>query len=253
MKELLLEIGTEEIPAGFIPKALADLETLARKELEANRIDFEGIKTFGTPRRLVLLVESVSEKQRDEEIRKIGPSKQSAFDSSGNPTKAAMGFARGQSIPVESLTVIETDKGEYICAVKKDAGRPTAELLPSVLPKLILSIPFQKSMRWADIPIRFARPIHWILALFGGEVIPFEVGNVRSGNLTYGHRFLHPGPIPVREFNSYLQKTREAFVIVDPMERKKRIEEEMIREGAKVSGSPLNGLTKFRINPGSDE
>lgn len=239
MKELLLEIGTEEIPAGFIPQALADLETLARKELEANRIDFEGIKTFGTPRRLVLLVESVSEKQRDEEIRKIGPSKQSAFDSSGNPTKAAMGFAKGQSIPVESLTVIETDKGEYICASKKEAGRPTAELLPSVLPKLILSIHFQKSMRWADIPIRFARPIHWILALFGGEVIPFEVGNVRSGNLTYGHRFLHPGPIPVREFNSYLQKTREAFVIVDPMERKKRIEEEMIREGAKVSGRAL--------------
>jgi glycyl-tRNA synthetase beta chain len=239
MKELLLEIGTEEIPAGFIPQALIDLESLAKKELEASRIDYNGIKTLGTPRRLVLVIESVSEKQRDEETKKIGPSKQSAFDEKGNPTKAAIGFAKSQSVPVESLTMIQTEKGEYVCAVKKEPGRPTSEILSSLLPKWILSIPFQKSMRWADVPIRFARPIHWILALFGGEVIPFEVGNIRSGNITYGHRFMHSGPIPVKDFKSYLQKTREAFVIVDPVERKKRIEDEMIREGAKVSGRVL--------------
>jgi glycyl-tRNA synthetase beta chain len=239
MKELLLEIGTEEIPAGFIPKALMDLESLAKKELEASRIDFNGIKTLGTPRRLVLVIESVSEKQRDEETKKIGPSKQSAFDEKGNPTKAAIGFAKSQSVPVESLTMIQTEKGEYVCAVKKEPGRPTSETLSTLLPKWILSIPFQKSMRWADVPIRFARPIHWILALFGGKVVPFEAGNIRSGNMTYGHRFMHSGPIPVKDFQSYLQKTREAFVIVDPVERKKRIEDEMIREGAKVSGRVL--------------
>ena len=239
MKELLLEIGTEEIPAGFIPQALMDLESLAKKELEASRIDFNGIKTLGTPRRLVLVIESVSEKQRDEETKKIGPSKQSAFDEKGNPTKAAIGFAKSQSVPVESLTMIQTEKGEYVCAVKKEPGRPTSEILSSLLPKWILSIPFQKSMRWADVPIRFARPIHWILALFGGKVVPFEVGNIRSENMTYGHRFMHSGPIPVKDFQSYLQKTREAFVIVDPVERKKRIEDEMIREGAKVSGRVL--------------
>ena len=236
MKELLLEIGTEEIPAGFIPQALMDLESLAKKELEASRIDFNGIKTLGTPRRLVLVIESVSEKQRDEETKKIGPSKQAAFDEKGTPTKAAIGFAKGQSVPVESLTLIKTEKGEYVCAVKKELGRLTSELLSSLLPKWILSIPFQKSMRWGDNPIRFARPIHWILALFGGEVVPFEVGNIRSENITYGHRFMHSGPIPVKDFQSYLQKTREAFVIVDPVERKKRIEDEMIREGARVSG-----------------
>jgi glycyl-tRNA synthetase beta chain len=239
MKELLLEIGTEEIPAGFIPQALMDLESLAKKELEASRIDFNGIKTLGTPRRLVLVIESVSEKQRDEETKKIGPSKQSAFDEKGNPTKAAIGFAKSQSVPVESLTMIQTEKGEYVCAVKKEPGKPTSEILSSLLPKWILSIPFQKSMRWADVPIRFARPIHWILALFGGKVVPFEVGNIRSENMTYGHRFMHPGPIPVKDFQSYLQKAREAFVIVDPVERKKRIEDEMIREGAKVSGRVL--------------
>jgi len=239
MKELLLEIGTEEIPAGFIPQALVDLEALVKKELEASRIDFNGIRTLGTPRRLVLLIESVSEKQRDGETKKIGPSKQAAFDAKGNPTKAAIGFAKSQSVPVESLTMIQTEKGEYVCAVKKESGRPTSELLVSLLPKWILSIPFQKSMKWADVPIRFARPIHWILALFGGEVVSFEVGNIRSGKITYGHRFMHSGPVPVKDFQSYLQKTREASVIVDPGERKKKIEDEMIREGARVSGRIL--------------
>ena len=239
MKELLLEIGTEEIPAGFIPQALMDLESLAKKELEANRIDFNGVKTLGTPRRLVLMLESVSEKQRDEETKKIGPSKQAAFDEKGNPTKAAIGFAKSQSVPVQSLTLVHTDKGEYVSAVKKETGRPTFEVLSFLLPKWVLSIPFQKSMRWADVSIRFARPIHWILALFGGEVVPFEVGNIQSGNRTYGHRFMHAGPISINDVQSYLQKTREAFVIVDPVERKKRIEEGMIREGARVSGKIL--------------
>jgi len=239
MKELLLEIGTEEIPAGFIPQALVDLEALVKKELEVSRIDFNGIKTLGTPRRLVLVVESVSERQRDEETKKIGPSKQAAFDAKGNPTKAAIGFAKSQSVPVESLTMIQTEKGEYVCAVKKESGRPTSELLAALLPKWILSIPFQKSMKWADVPIRFARPIHWILALFGGKEVSFEVGNIRSGKMTYGHRFMHSGPVPVKDFQSYLQKTGEAFVIVDPVERKKKIEDEMIREGAKVSGRVL--------------
>jgi len=239
MKELLFEIGTEEIPAGFIPQALMDLESLAKKELEASRIDFNGIKTLGTPRRFVLVIESVSEKQRDEETRKVGPSKQAAFDGKGNPTKAAIGFAKSQSVPVESLTLVQTDKGEYVSSIKKEVGRSTLEILSFLLPKWVLSIPFQKSMRWADVSIRFARPIHWILALFGGEVVPFEVGNIQSGNKTYGHRFMHAGPIPINDVQSYLQKTREAFVMVDPVERKKKIEEGMIREGARVSGKIL--------------
>lgn len=240
MKELLIEIGTEEIPAGFIPSALMEWEALAKRELEANRIEFNGIKTLGTPRRLVLVIDSVSEKQRDEETKKVGPSKQAAFDERGNPTRAAIGFAKSQSVPLESLIVIQTEKGEYVCAIKREPGKRTSEILSSLLPKWILSIPFQKSMRWADVPIRFVRPIHWILALLGGEVVPFEVGPIRSGSMTYGHRFMHPGPIPVEDFHSYLRKTREAFVIVDPVERKKRIEEEMIRGGATVSGRILN-------------
>ena len=239
MKELLLEIGAEEIPAGFVPQALTDLESLARKNLEVQRIDFQGMKTLGTPRRLVLVIESVAEKQKSVELKKIGPSKQAAFDPKGNPTQAAIGFARSQAVPVESLKVVQTEKGEYVCAIKEEAGRPTHEILPALLPTWVLSIPFQKSMRWGDGPIRFARPIHWILALFGGEILPFEVGNVRSGDVTYGHRFMHSGPIRVNNLSSYLQKTKEAFVMVDPAERKKKIEDEMVRQAAEVSGKIL--------------
>ncbi|OGP90368.1 MAG: glycine--tRNA ligase subunit beta [Deltaproteobacteria bacterium RBG_16_48_10] len=240
MKELLLEIGTEEIPAGFVQQALVDLEILTRKELEAQRIDFGEVKTLGTPRRLVLVIQALSERQKDVEIRKIGPSKQAAFDSKGDPTKAAIGFAKGQSVPVESLTLVEMEKGEYVCAVRREVGKPTHEILPSALPRLILAIPFQKSMKWAEGSIRFARPIHWILALWGGEIIPFEVENVRTGNVTYGHRFMHSGPIPVSDFRSYLEKTREAFIIVDPLERKKKIGEGLIKEAASVSGRILS-------------
>ncbi len=236
MKELLLEIGTEEIPAGFVPQALADLQELIKKGFEENRIAFGEVRTFGTPRRLVLAIESVADRQRDEEVRKIGPAKTAGFDAQGLPTKAAIGFAKSQSVPVESLKVIQTDKGEYLCAIKKEAGKTTADLLPLLLPQVILSIPFQKSMRWADGSIRFARPIHWILCLFGGEVVPFQLEKVQSGTITYGHRFMSPGPIVVNGLKSYLEKMREAFVIVDPVERKRTIEEGMIREGAKVSG-----------------
>jgi glycyl-tRNA synthetase beta chain len=239
MKELLLEIGTEEIPAAFIGQALNDLENLLRKELEASRIEIKDVKTLGTPRRLVLFAGSVSERQRDWEEQKTGPSKQAAFDKDGKPTKAALGFAKGQSVPVESLKVIQTEKGEYVCAVKKEIGKRTFDLLPSLLPKVILSLPFKKSMRWADVSIRFARPVHWALALFDGETVPFEMGNVASGNATYGHRFMRPGPVQVKDFRDYLQKTKDAFVLVDPDERKKKIREEMDREAASTSGRVL--------------
>lgn len=239
MKEFLLEIGTEEIPAGFIPQALEAFDHLMRKELEAQRITFEGISTYGTPRRLVLVIPSLAERQEDIETRKIGPSRQAAFDPHGNPTKAALGFAKSQSVSVDSLEIVQTEKGEYVSAVKKEFGRPTAEVLASCLPRLVLSIPFQKSMRWADVPIRFARPIHWVLALFGGEVIDFELGNIRSGNITYGHRFMRPEAIRVDSFQTYLDRTEEAHVLVDPARRREKIRAEMDREASRVSGKVL--------------
>ena len=238
-KELLLEIGTEEIPAAFLPKALTDMDEIIRKELGTNRIRHEEIRTLGTPRRLFLAVDGVAERQDDQVIEKLGPAKRVAFDEAGNPSKAALGFCRGQGLDLSQLETTVTDKGEYLCARKKITGEATEGLLPAILTKLITDIPFRKSMRWSDLEIRFARPIHWILALFGGRVVPLRIGNIESGATSRGHRFMSPATFSVANREEYLAKTREHFVIVDPAERKKIIREETEKAAAAVGGKVL--------------
>ncbi|MGZ3635571.1 MAG: glycine--tRNA ligase subunit beta, partial [Syntrophales bacterium] len=189
-KELLLEIGTEEIPAAFLPKAIRDMDEIIRRELSNKRIQHDEIKAMATPRRLSLCVFNVASRQEDQIIEKIGPAKRVAFDENGKPTKAAVGFATGQGIDISQLEVVTTEKGEYICARKKITGEDTMALLPEIMTRFIASIPFRKSMRWSDLQVRFARPIHWILAIYGGETIPFVIGNTQSGDRSYGHRFM---------------------------------------------------------------
>jgi len=238
-KELLLEIGTEEIPAAFLPKAMADMDELVRKALNGERVHHGQVITMSTPRRLFLCVADLSEMQEDQVIEKLGPTRKAAFDDQGAPTKAAIGFARGQGLALDQLEIVDTDKGEYLCARKKIAGGATAELLPGLLSKLILSIPFKKAMRWSNLEIRFARPIHWILALYGGDVIPFRIENIQSGNTSRGHRFMSPGSFAVSGYSDYLEKTKSAYVVVDPEERKKIIGEEARRVAANISGKPF--------------
>ena len=237
--ELFLEIGTEEIPAGFLPPAMADLERLMRKELEAGRIGFETVRTFATPRRLVLAVSGVALEQARQEITAAGPSVAVAFDADGSPTKAALGFARGNGVEVSDLERRQTDKGEYLYVCKVVEGRPTSELLPELLPRIIDAIPFRKSMRWKDLDIRFARPMHWIVALFGGEVVPFSYGNLNSGNVSYGHRFMAPGAFEVTGLDQYLIDAEKHFVIVDPARRRQliaqQLEEVVSRTGGKLN------------------
>jgi len=239
-KELLLEIGTEEIPAGFISKALEEMALLIRRELDAARIAHGEVKTLGTPRRLVLLVKDIAKKQEDVEREKLGPPVQMAFDNKGRPTKAASGFAKGQGLQVEDLVTLKGEKGEYLCAVKKEEGKPSSLLFREILPRVIGTISFPKSMRWGTVKIRFARPIHWILALFNGQVIPFGFGGIESGNRSYGHRFMGPHAFEVRDFKTYMRQTKDAFVIVDPQERKKMIEEGIAEAAAEVSGRVLS-------------
>ncbi|MFA5517096.1 MAG: glycine--tRNA ligase subunit beta [Desulfuromonadales bacterium] len=229
-KELFLEIGTEEIPAGFLPKAMADIEALLRTELESAHIGFGAIKTLATPRRLALAVAEVAEEQPTRRSRAMGPAKNVAFGADGKPTKAAEGFARGQGIAVDQLTIVETEKGPYLCAEKEETGRPTAELLTVILPRLINAIPFKKSMRWKDLDVRFARPVHWIVALFGGAVVPFAFGNIASGSQSRGHRFMADNStFPVRDFAHYLEECERHFVIPDPEKRKEIIRREIER------------------------
>jgi len=237
--ELLLEIGTEEIPAAFIPKALNDMSSLIRKALTDERISYGTIRTFGTPRRLCLAVADVAERQEDQLIEKLGPAKRVSFDSEGNPTKAALGFAKGQGVDISEVGTLSTDKGEYLCIRKHISGQDSASLLPEILSRLVASLSFKKSMRWGDLDFRFARPIHWILALYGGAVVPFRIETIESGNLSRGHRFMKPEAFPVSNLSEYLEGTRDHFVMVDPGERKRIILEEARKAAAAVSGRIL--------------
>jgi glycyl-tRNA synthetase beta chain len=204
--ELLFEIGTEEIPAGLLSRAVVDMEDIIRKSLTERRIGFTGIKCMVTPRRLVLTIADLALKQDDQTIEKMGPAKKAAFDENGNPTKAALGFARGQDMDISQLETIITEKGEYLGARKTIAGQPTDTLLPEILTSFLLAIPFKKSMRWGSYDLRFARPVHWILALYGGNVIPLKIEDIESGNTSRGHRFMSPAPFAVTGFEDYLSK-----------------------------------------------
>jgi glycyl-tRNA synthetase beta chain len=238
-KELFLEIGTEEIPAGFIPKAIIEMEALIRKELQGAHVSFGEVRTMATPRRLILAVQNVAEEQPTLDVKTLGPSKNVAFDADGKPTKAAEGFARSQGLDVNSLEIENTEKGAYLLAIKKVVGRPTAELLVEILPRLINNIPFKKSMRWGDLDVRFVRPIHWIVALFDGIVVPFTFGNIESGSVSRGHRFMANTPFPVRDFAHYLEECERHFVITDPEIRKDIIRREIERVARNAGGSVL--------------
>ncbi|MBJ6726578.1 glycine--tRNA ligase subunit beta [Geomesophilobacter sediminis] len=238
-KDLFLEIGCEEIPAGFIPKAMGDLESLIRRELESARIEFGEVVTLGTPRRLALAVQGIAERQPDAELTAMGPAKSVAFDAEGKPTRAAEGFARGQGVSVADLKVVPTDKGDYLAAVKSEKGRETAELLAEILPRLVNAIPFKKSMRWGDLDVRFARPVHWIVSLFGGVVVPFKFGNIESGSVSRGHRFMANTTFPVRDFAHYLEECERHFVIPDPNRRKEIIASEIERVAKLAGGTVL--------------
>ncbi len=238
-KELFLEIGTEEIPAGFIPRALAEMEAMIVRELAAARLSFGEIKTLATPRRLALVVKDIPAVQPDAEITASGPSKKAAYDADGKPTKAAEGFARGQGVDVSALQIISTEKGEYLAVTKQETGRPTHELLAEILPRLVSNIPFKKSMRWGDLDVRFARPIHWIVALFDGIVVPFSFGNIESGTISRGHRFMANTTFPVRNFAHYQEECERHFVIVDPERRKEIIRRETHRVAIAAGGHLL--------------
>lgn len=192
-KILLLEIGTEEIPAHAMPAILDQLKSLAEKSLTESRIAFGKIQTLGTPRRLALLVEDVATRQADAQSERRGPSAKIAFGADGKPSKAAIGFARGQKVAPEDLIV----RDGYVYAVIREQGKPSAELFATLLPKIICDLSFPNNMRWGSLDFKFIRPIRWIVALFGDEVIPFEVANVRSGRISRGHRFLSAAYVDV--------------------------------------------------------
>ncbi|MBX3330823.1 MAG: glycine--tRNA ligase subunit beta [Nitrospira sp.] len=238
--ELLFEIGIEELPFEFVASALTALRESADRVFQDARLSFESVKTYGTPRRLVLVVNDLLAHQTAVVKETMGPSRTVAFDQAGQPTKAAMGFAAGQGVAVENLEIRETPKGEYLFVVKRDAGRATATLLPELLPQLVEKISFPKAMKWNETGLRFARPVRWIAAIFGGKVVPVQIAGIRAGNRTYGHRVMGGGkPITVRDFKTYNQGLERQGVILDPERRRTTIQKQIDRLCVKA-GVELN-------------
>lgn len=222
--EFLLEIGTEEIPAGFMATAIPSLEELVTNALAGARIAHGAIETYATPRRLIVRALEVAPSQTSVEIEKTGPPVASAYDAQGNPTKAAIGFARSQGVEVSDLQIVKTAKGEQVAVRKMEQGRATGEVLGEIIPGLLEKITFPKTMRWMDLDVRFARPVHWIVALLDGAVIPFSFGNIQSGDTSKGHRFTHPEPFRVTSLDDLRGTLGSQGISIVPSERRADIQ-----------------------------
>ena len=233
--DLLFEIGTEEIPASYVPPALAQLREIATESLTNHRIPFGEIETFGTPRRITLSIKDLKTLQASEETEVVGPPKRIAYDENGEPTKAAIGFAKTQGVELSALRIVETERGEYIAASKLEKGVAAQEVLQGLLPEWIEALRFPKTMRWetkSEEPrafARFARPIRWLVALLGDEVIDCTYGAAHAGRVTYGHRSLHTDPITLAsaDLETYIEALRAVDVIVCPNERRETIKKQV--------------------------
>ena len=222
-KDLLFEIGAEEIPAGFMPNILGQLKTLAETKLNDAHLPFESIATYGTPRRLALIVKGLADTSAEISERHKGPSASIAYDADGNPTKAAIGFARGKGLDVADLDV----EDGYIYAETKTAGVPAKDIVTDMLPQLITGLNFPKSMHWGNLDAKFVRPVRWLVALLDEEVIPVEFATVKSGNVTRGHRFLGADEITIKNAASYVDTLKENFVMVDQDARRELISKQL--------------------------
>jgi glycyl-tRNA synthetase beta chain len=238
--ELLVEIGSEELPFDFIASALASLTEHTERMLAESRLSYRRVHTVGTPRRLALVVEGLAAYQDATVKETIGPSKAVAFDQAGQPTKAAIGFAGGQGVAVQDLELRQTPKGQYLFAVKREEGRPAREVLRELVPQIIAKLSFPKSMKWNEAGARFARPVRWLLVLYGGAMLPIEVAGIKAGHKTYGHRILGGRKgVAVSDYATYESALKRVGVVVDQDKRRTLIHEQLTRASQKA-GVQLN-------------
>ena len=223
MSELLFEIGTEEIPAGFLQPALRQLQDNFIKKTAGLNLCHDSVKVLGTPRRLVLMADGLAAGQPDSREEILGPSVKAGLDGEGRPTKAAQGFARSKGADVADLKAVQTDKGEYLMLVRELRGKPTAELLPDILRELILEMSFPKSMKWGSNTNTFARPIQWLLALLDSAIINFSHDGIAASSMSRGHRFMANEAVSVHGCQDYLAKMHETHVLVDPEARREAV------------------------------
>lgn len=238
MSRFVLEIGTEEIPARFFPRLHEELGELVHTALADAKVDHGEVKTFATPRRIVLCIEDVCAQQRREEELVTGPPKRIAYGEDGEPTKAGLGFAKTQGVSIEDCYILETEKGEYLAVRKMTGGNRTADLLPAICEKAVASLQFPKKMRWGAREFGFGRPIHWFVALLDDQVIPFTIADVTSGRSTRGHRVMGHGPFEIADASQYFDVIRDKCqVVLDADERKALIRAEGDRLATSVGGS----------------
>ena len=239
MNTLLLEIGSEEIPAGYIEPALEALKSNLLKKMADARLSCGEAKVFATPRRLAIMVEDVADKQESVTEEMTGPPEKVGYDADKKPTVAAQKFAEKAGVSVKSLKVKETEKGRYLFVKKTRKGLAAKTVLKDMLPQVVKAIPFPKTMRWADLDMVYTRPVHWIVALLGEQVISFEMESIKSGRFTQGHRFLSSGKIKLDKPEEYLDKLRDASVVADLVERKSGFEDDIRQKAASKGGKML--------------
>ncbi len=234
-KTLVFEIGTEEIPAHVAPKSLNELKKLAETRLKEQRLNFDEVKTIGTPRRLTLIVKGLEDTSADVKEEHKGPAVKIAFDDNHKPTKAAVGFARGKGVNPDDLI----EKDGYVYAVVEKKGVKAVEILKETLPNILTSLSFPNHMRWGSLDFKFIRPIRFIVALYGDEVIPFEIAGVKSGKLSRGHRALSSGDVEIKSADDYENALEKAFVIVNQDRRKDIIREGLEKKAAEKGGKAV--------------
>lgn len=222
-RDLLLEIGTEELPWGAVQEGRKQLHDNLLQILKRERLEHGEIHVFSTPRRLAALVEDLAERQEEYQELVKGPRRDAAFDERGNPTAAAEGFARARGVRVEDLVVRETEKGEFVFAEVREEGRRTLDILPGLVDEVLRSFSFRKSMRWGEGEFRFARPVRWLVVLYGEEVVPVDFEGLRAGRSSRGHRFLSSGEVEISTPRGYPEALRRARVLADEEERRKAI------------------------------
>jgi len=247
-RDLLFEIGVEELPAGYVPPALEQLEQAVRAGLQELRLGFDDVVTYGTPRRLAVFVADVSGMQRDHEEEAMGPAAKVAFDAGGKPTKALLGFCAGKGVEPSAVRRVETPKGEYVAVTVKHVGRPAAEVLPGMLGALAPKIAFPKTMRWDAGDWRFGRPVRWLVALLGDHVLPVEAFGLVAGRESFGHRFLHPGRVEIPSPRRYVEALKAVFVLADQRARRLAIEEQVAKVATEAGGTVLADDELLDIN-----
>ena len=223
IRNLVLEIGAEELPSRFIPDALAFLEKSAREDFAAARIAFKNLSVFATPRRIALVFRDVDDVQKDLVTTFRGPAWKTAFDANGIPTRAAQGFARGRGVPVESLTPVEVDEVKYACATVSEKGKPSVEILPDLFSGLIRKLTFPRSMYWDGSGVHFARPVRWILAMADDKPLIFSYGKITSGNITIGHRFMGARQIVLSDGGDFIDRLYDNYVLLDQEKRRQKM------------------------------